>query len=118
MAKQRKTLEQMAAEARSNPWACPRCGCMDWRTVDSYFCVTTSMRHRRQRCRHCSYTRMTWESATPPSDDGEPEKLSHVPTNGTCNQIALTVVREDANDTLNEHAGDIRRRSRAGRTGT
>ena len=46
---------------QGNPWACPRCGCTDFRTINSYLCKDGT-RHRRQYCRHCKYVRMTYES--------------------------------------------------------
>lgn len=50
--KKGKTLAEMFAEARgANPWACPRCGCVDSRVVSSY--MIAAGRRRRRVCRHC-----------------------------------------------------------------
>lgn len=65
--KPRKSLQQLATEAAqvdgADPWACPRCGCKDWRTVDSRFrngCVS-----RKRACRHCSTPMSTQELPCP-----------------------------------------------------
>lgn len=53
-----KSAAEWAAEAGSDPWKCPQCGCLDWRIVDSRY-VTDDPRFsgyakRRIRiCRHC-----------------------------------------------------------------
>ena len=49
--------------------ACPRCGCMDWRTVNSYV-RADGTRRRQQYCRHCKKTRETIET---PTTEGESE---------------------------------------------
>jgi hypothetical protein len=66
--KPRKSLRQLADEAAIadgiNPWACPRCGCTDWRTVDTRFrdgCV-----RRKRACRHCKTPLPTQELPCPP----------------------------------------------------
>ena len=115
MPRRRKTLQEMAAEAKASPWACPRCHCMDWRTVDSYFSITDGTRHRRQVCRHCGYKRMTWESTTPPPKEGE--KRLQVPTNRTSNGIALTVVGPDSLNGRHEYARNERGSRRTSGTG-
>lgn len=47
-----KTLAEYAAEANgTDPWACSRCGCKDWR-VESTYDVKGGVRRRRV-CRHC-----------------------------------------------------------------
>ncbi len=51
-AKGPKSLQEFADEATPNPWACPRCGCCDWR-VESSYVVASGDRHRRRICRHC-----------------------------------------------------------------
>lgn len=50
---QRKTLQQLAAEAAGvDLWACPRCGCKGpHRVVNSY--ESGGERKRRRICRHC-----------------------------------------------------------------
>lgn len=107
----RKTLQELAAQSRANAWACPRCGCLDWRTINSYFAPSDGTRHRRQRCRNCNYTRMTWESTTPPTEDSDDPRA----TNGNRCASALTLHLPIDSDAANEHAGNEHRRSRAGR---
>ena len=57
--KERKSLQQLAG---ADPWVCPKCGCRDFRTINSYLCKDGT-RHRRQYCRHCKYVRMTYETS-------------------------------------------------------
>lgn len=54
MSEERKTLQQMVADAAGedyDPWACPRCSCKDWRVVNTY--MTAAGIRRRRVCRHC-----------------------------------------------------------------
>lgn len=65
--RERKSLSQMAAEAGGgvSGYACPRCGCKDWRGEDGSFVEST--RHpkgeqysRRKRiCRNCGQASFT-----------------------------------------------------------
>ena len=55
-------------QSRTNGWDCPRCGCRDWRVINSYLCADGT-RHRRQFCRHCYFSRITVE--TPGATEGE-----------------------------------------------
>lgn len=65
--KPRKSLRQLADEAAeadgANPWACPRCGCTDWRVVDSRLIGTT--RRRQRACRNCHTAIPTLEVPVP-----------------------------------------------------
>ena len=51
-AKEPKSLQEMADEAKPDPWVCPCCGCRDWR-VESSYVVANGNRHRRRICRNC-----------------------------------------------------------------
>jgi transcriptional regulator NrdR family protein len=54
MTQPRYTLRELAAAANAagpDPWACRRCGCKDWRVVDSR--MATGERKRKRVCRHC-----------------------------------------------------------------
>lgn len=47
------TARELAARANgSDPWACPRCGCRDWRVANTYD-VAGDSKKRRRICRHC-----------------------------------------------------------------
>jgi len=48
---QRPTIAQMRAQTNGEGWECPRCGCCDWRVVDSRQFGET--RRRVRACRHC-----------------------------------------------------------------
>ncbi len=63
-AKQPKSLHEMAAEADIDPWACPRCGCRDWRVPESYP-LKSGDRRRWRECRHCRYRMRTLETPDP-----------------------------------------------------
>jgi transcription elongation factor Elf1 len=54
---QRPTLQQLQAIA--GEWACPRCGCEDWRVVDSR--MVDNGRKRIRACRNCSQRLQTIE---------------------------------------------------------
>jgi hypothetical protein len=58
----RPTLSQMALAAGVDGWKCPRCGCEDWRVVDSRF--TGDGRRRTRVCRHCKQQIQTVETAS------------------------------------------------------
>ncbi len=64
----RKTLQQLAIEAaqsqNADPWACPRCGCKDWRVAGTY--VRNGKRRRQRVCRHCHQTLITYEVPVQP----------------------------------------------------
>ena len=44
------------------PWACPRCGCRDWRVANTYGCKTDQSIHRRRICRNCNHVRISVET--------------------------------------------------------
>ena len=58
--KKPKSLQEMADEAKPDPWACPRCGCRDWR-VESSYVVASGNRRRRRVCRHCGQSLLRTE---------------------------------------------------------
>lgn len=60
-AKQPKSLQEMADEAKPNPLACPRCGCCDWASwpVENTYIVKAGTRTRRRICRHCKQSSVT-----------------------------------------------------------
>lgn len=70
----RKTLAEMEAEAAGvDPWACPRCGCNDWRVESTY--QTAAGIRRRRVCRNCGRGLLkTTESPVVPKSD-EPDTL-------------------------------------------
>jgi hypothetical protein len=55
----RPTLSQLALAPGVDGWKCPRCGCEDWRVVDSRF--TGDARRRVRVCRHCKQQIQTSE---------------------------------------------------------
>ena len=58
--KQPKSLQEFADDAEADPWACPRCGCRDWRVESSYI-VKNGNRRRRRICRHCGQSLLRTE---------------------------------------------------------
>ncbi len=63
----RLSLAQMAAQTVNNEggdaWACPRCGCRDWRVVNSH--LRGGERRRQRQCRHCGEPLRTLEVPAP-----------------------------------------------------
>lgn len=60
MAKQRKTLAEMAAEAAfgsRDRLECPKCGCCDFRTYKTRDGVSSTFRYKQ--CRHCGHKVLT-----------------------------------------------------------
>ena len=72
--KKRPTLGELASKS-NDPWTCPKCGCRDWRTINSYLCKDGT-RHRRKYCRNCYHIRTTYESFEKPSDDSDSDDVS------------------------------------------
>ncbi len=54
MMKRRPTLAELAQESQGDSLRCPRCGCRDWRVVDSRQGVD-SLQVRKRACRHCNF---------------------------------------------------------------
>lgn len=79
----RLTMQQMAALAvraeGRDPWACPKCGCKDWRVVSS-FQRANGDRRRLRVCRHCGFELPTIEA--PLSPDPEPPEAATPPPAG------------------------------------
>jgi hypothetical protein len=49
---ERPTAAQLAAQCGNDPWVCPRCGCRDWRVLDTRD-VSNGNLARTRICRHC-----------------------------------------------------------------
>ena len=60
---ERPTARELAARGNM-PWACPACGCRDWRVIDSRWKGGDKVRERR--CRHCHHPLPTSEVPCPP----------------------------------------------------
>lgn len=61
---ERPTLADLAAKSReANPWACPSCGCCDWRVVNSH--AYAGPRKRQRECRNCKAPLRTLELPVP-----------------------------------------------------
>lgn len=72
----RPTLGELAAQSQgSDGWACPRCGCCDWRVEDSYFVSGRQERRRRRFCRNCKQVLHTRE--VPIEADAEKMRGNH-----------------------------------------
>jgi hypothetical protein len=72
---ERPSLGQLAAMAAAgNAWACPRCGCCDWRVASSYL-RADGIRRRQRVCRNCGHALPTYETPVKP----EPESRDHPP---------------------------------------
>ena len=65
--KPRKSLRQLSDEAAlvdgADPWACPKCRCRDWRTVDTRF--RDGYVRRKRACRNCNTPLPTRELPCP-----------------------------------------------------
>lgn len=57
---QRPTIAQMRAGSNGEGWECARCGCCDWRVVDSR--QYGEIRRRVRACRHCHHVIRTTET--------------------------------------------------------
>lgn len=62
--KPRKMLSQMKAEGEADPWACPKCGCRDYRVLNTYY--VDGHPRRRRCCRNCRKVVHTDEVMCPP----------------------------------------------------
>ena len=62
---QRPTIAQMRAGSNGEGWECARCGCCDWRVVDSR--QYGEIRRRVRACRHCHHVIRTTHSSAPVS---------------------------------------------------
>jgi hypothetical protein len=54
---------QSAAGEGSDAWSCPRCGCRDWRVINSH--LRGGERRRQRACRHCGEPLRTLEVPAP-----------------------------------------------------
>lgn len=66
----RPTLQQMATG--TDGWLCPRCGCQDWRVVDSRW--SDAGRRRQRVCRHCKHVFHSLEVPVDPPAEPEQEE--------------------------------------------
>lgn len=78
---ERPTAQQLASGSTGGGYACPRCGCKDWRGEDNSFVEKTrhpansSQTVRRKICRHCGQSAFRTIEAVVP----EGMKLQVVP---------------------------------------
>ena len=94
----RPTIAQMRT-SNGEGWECARCGCCDWRVVDSRQFGT--IRKRVRACRHCSHIIRTVETLDEPPESSR---------DSTGSLPSLGVHREDG---THEHADDASRSHRA-----
>jgi hypothetical protein len=60
----RPSASELAAQSNgADPWACPRCGCADWRVVNTY--LIDGKRRRQRACRNCHTPLITYEVPCP-----------------------------------------------------
>lgn len=71
----RQYLREAAEVEGADPWACPRCGCRDWRVVNSH--EYGGPRKRQRQCRNCEYDLPTLEVPVP---DGYTLKVVQIET--------------------------------------
>lgn len=115
----RPTLAQLAAgTAGADGWACPRCGCEDWRVEDSYWVTGAQERRRRRFCRNCKQVLHTREVPIEPADAERKKSSSIIPANSTSAQDELTqlgiVCSFDEHDDADDGTGSDRtKRARA-----
>ena len=92
---ERPTFRQLSG-SDGDGWECPRCGCHDWRVVDSR--QLGVVRRRVRACRHCHQVIRTVETL----DDGTQEESCN--SDSTCSLTPLSVVSDDVNhDDAREH---------------
>lgn len=101
---ERPTFRQMLARDTDDGWECPRCGCRDWRVVDSR--QFGDVRKRLRACRHCHQTIKTSEVL-----DAESGTTS-TPTGSTYSLKAIGIECEDGS---HDDADDGRRSDRTKR---
>ena len=107
------TLAELKAQSTGGDgWACPRCGCHDWRVEDSYWVPTAGERRRRRFCRHCKQVLHTREVPI------EPASASHNPANGNDDGAQLTRPDVVPFDGTHDDSRDHRRRDRTNRART
>lgn len=79
----RPSMGQLAAMAAGpNGWACPRCGCCDWRVASSYL-RADGIRRRQRVCRNCGHAMPTYESPIQP----QPEPAIGPEANGQKSEV-------------------------------
>jgi len=100
---ERPSLSQLAAQGTGEGWECPRCGCCDWRVIESR--QYGDIRKRIRMCRHCGKRLNTVETLA--------EKRSADAKNTTGSLADLGIIREDSE---HDDADDTGRGHRAERT--
>ena len=108
---ERPSLSQLAAQGTGEGWECPRCGCCDWRVINSYYVTSTQSRHRRRECRHCHQLLTTREVTL----ESMPDSTSDA-TNSKAGEEALTRLSVVAHDAKHDDADDPPRSDRKQRT--
>ena len=74
MTDKRPSLGELKTET-TDPWACPRCGCMEWRVHKSYSCKDGAKKRIRY-CRNCKHIRTSYETFEKPREaDNEPSNI-------------------------------------------
>lgn len=111
---QRPTLAELSRAARSaSGWDCPRCGCSDWRVVNSYYVPGTGSRNRTRYCRHCKHVIHTMETTV--DETPKPPVNAQPFTNGNDVSTLLTHTIL-ASESKHDDANNGRRSDRAKRT--
>jgi hypothetical protein len=100
---ERPSLSQLAAQGTGEGWECPRCGCCDWRVIESR--QYGDIRKRIRACRHCGKRLNTIEVIAEKSNGGL--------KNTTGSLSDLGIVREDSE---HDDADDSPRSDRKQRT--
>lgn len=106
----RPTFRQLAG-SDGDGWECPRCGCHDWRVVDSRQFGTE--RRRVRACRHCHQSIRTVEILASDAIDRNSDDENRDGSTGSLTPLGL--ISDDVNhDDAREHFGSHRaKRARA-----
>lgn len=104
---ERPTFRDLLARDDGDGWECPRCGCRDWRVVDSR--QFGDVRKRVRACRHCHQTIRTNEVIAEPEHHVIP--LAR-PNDSTGSLREFGVIAEDVQ---HDDADDGRRSDRTKR---
>lgn len=93
----RPTFAQLRASSGEG-WECSRCGCCDWRVVDSR--QYGPVRRRVRACRHCHHVIRTSEVMDTPEQKGTDQSTGSLPDLGV---ISEDGPHDAADDTSRGH---------------
>jgi len=110
----RPTLAELAQSARSaSGWDCPRCGCSDWRVVNSYYVPSSGSRNRTRYCRNCKHVIHTVETTVEELPEPPVNVQAVTNSNDVATMLTPTIL---ASESKHDDAYDRTRSDRAKRS--